>query len=106
MIRTRHFVNVYSENYKPVNPHLAVTPVDMENMTNKGRSVSTAALENFVYYNGDMLDGLPLDMVRGSDMNDVWEAAQTAKGKVNRLRTKRARELHDMQMRQQEKGGE
>lgn len=93
----------YDEYWQPVNPRLSVSPKDMELMTAQGRAVSVSSMENFIFYNGDQLDGLPLDMQRGQDMNSIWEAEQVARHKVRNLAHKRSRELHDMEMRQ--KGG-
>lgn len=102
MIVTRFWTNTYQEHFKPVNPNLAITPAQMEHMTLQGRAVSTSALDKFAFFNGDQLNGLSLDMVRGADINDVWEASQNTKGKLSQLKTKKARDLHRMALRQQE----
>lgn len=101
-IVTRYVRNVFQEHYKPVNPYLAITPRQMEEMTMQGRAVSTQSLANYEYFNGDQLDGLPVDLVRGVDINSVWEASQDTKQKMAKLRTRKARELHRMQVKQQE----
>lgn len=106
MIRQVLVTNRYQEHYKPVNPNLAVTPKDMEKMTAQGRSISANSLENFIYFNGDMLDGLPIDMCRGVDINDIYQASQVSKAKMSRLRTKRAREIHATERADSRKGGE
>lgn len=100
IIIARHWKPIKDEHYEPVKPNLSVTPAQMETMTAQGRSISTSSLENFIYFNGDQLDGLPLDLQRGQDMNTIWEASQAAKSKIRSLARQRSRKLHDMQLEQ------
>lgn len=106
VIVQRYHKNIPQEHYLPVNPHLSITPKDMERMTLQGKSISTSSLQNFVYFNGDQLNGLPIDMCRGVDMNDIYEASQSAKGKTGRLRTERARQIHKAEQASKMKGGD
>lgn len=99
-MRTVFWHPVRDEHYEPVKPNLSVSPADMERMTAQGKSISTSSLENFIYFNGDQLDGLPLDLKRGQDMNTIWEASQAAKSKVRALARARSRKLHDLQVEQ------
>lgn len=85
--RSRETVDCPFNDYRPINSELtvrnglAVTPSQMMDMTQRGISISNSNL--------DYLEGtpnpsatVPIEQSRGVDVNDVWQASQTAKKRL------------------------
>lgn len=66
----------------------AITPAQMQNLTNAGRAVSMASLENVSYYDDGLTDSdnMPLENMRGIDENLLWEASENTKEKIRNFR--------------------
>lgn len=85
--KNRKTVNCPFNNYRPINSDLtvrnglAVTPSQMADMTRRGISISTANLD-FLEGSLNPSSEVPVEQARGVDVNDVWQASQTAKKKL------------------------
>lgn len=64
-----------------VQQNLAVTPAQMMSLTEKGIAISTQTLQ---YDEGSLNPSniVPIDARRGVDVNDVWQASETARKKL------------------------
>lgn len=65
---------------------LAVTPTQMYDMMQKGIPISTQNLSDDMFYDGDTNPdfALPLDMKRGIDVADCWEASMDIKSRAKK----------------------
>lgn len=70
---------------QPKVPALALTPAQMDDMRKRGQSISTQNLDN-MYYDGSVNNSfdLPLDQIRGVDINDVWNASKESGKKLRK----------------------
>lgn len=68
-----------------VQPGLAMTPAQIQRATELGLPVSSASLSSDVFFDGyDGTGDIPLsvDMMRGVDIVDTWNASHDAKQKL------------------------
>lgn len=65
---------------------LAVTPTRMYEMMQQGIPISTQNLSDEMFYDGDTNPSfdLPLDMQRGIDVADCWEASMDIKSRAKK----------------------
>lgn len=80
------FDNSYRDGEKKVNPvNMAITPSMMDSLTSEGRTTCMHQLDGMLYY-PDIPDNseLPLEMTRGVDENDCWEASQEVSQKLRK----------------------
>lgn len=71
-----------------VNPHLALTPHEMDDLRLSGKPISVNQLDN-QYFDGeeDLHDfDIPLTQQRGVDINDAWEKAQESRQKLSKVK--------------------
>lgn len=67
----------------PVNPHLAMTPQEMAQRTQKGQTIAAQTLADSAYFDGtSQAENLPLLFQRGIDANTLWEDAKRTKNKI------------------------
>lgn len=76
---------VRSDNDDVVCPNLAVTPVDIARLTQKGIAVNTANASMFSF-DANPSDGLQPEMRADSDRNSMWELSHRAKQKLLKVR--------------------
>lgn len=78
-----------TENDVKVQPHLAYDVSDLAQMVQMGKPISTTSAEN-MYYDGssDVSFNLPLDKQRGVDLNDMFQAAASARKKLSKIDVK------------------
>lgn len=65
----------------PVVQGLAVTPSEVAKLTERGVAVSTGN-SSLGYSEGVQDPALTVDMMRGVDINDVWQAEQDSRSKL------------------------
>ena len=73
----------------------AITPSQMSKLTNQGKAVSMASLDNVSYFDniGDF-EGMPLENTRGVDINTLWEASESSKSKIKEFKQHQKRNSH------------
>lgn len=66
-------------------PHAAFDLADLDQMRKQGVGISTSNAEN-LYYDGDVNCSfdVPLDMQRGVDINDLWNADQSTRRRMSK----------------------
>lgn len=73
--------------YEPiVQNNLAVTPEQLAEMTAKGIPISTNNLSGGFEETTTSGHDVPMEFQRGVDLNDVWNAKETAKKKARKLK--------------------
>lgn len=84
-IRERKNANVvcYNEPLQHVQSHLSVTPAEMLQMSERGIPISSH-MRDGDFYDGDNQPLVTIDPIymRGVDINDAWNAQQSAKQKL------------------------
>ena len=83
-LSSRHIPEVKTstcENCKVV-PGLAYTPSDMARLSERGVSVST--VNDQLFYDGSPAASfdIPIEMRRGVDANDAWNASRSARRRI------------------------
>lgn len=81
------FNNECVKGEKKVNPvNMAITPAMIDQLTSEGKATSMHQLDGMLYY-PDIPDNaeLPLEMTRGVDENDCWEASQESSEKIRKF---------------------
>lgn len=70
-----------SDNCKVV-PGLSYSPSDMSRLVENGVAVSS--MNDNLFYDGDKSPSfdIPLELRRGTDINDAWNAARTARRRI------------------------
>lgn len=75
------------EHEQSVRPHMAYDPKELDALRKQGKSISNANVEG-LYYDGDIINSdnfrLPMDSIRGVDINDMWNYQQ----RTNRTRSR------------------
>lgn len=80
----------------PVESDLALTPAQMELMTNNGTPVSTQLIAgNFDDGVPNPSDDMPLMYQRGTDIVDAWDASKDAQSKLNKVKSDFAKYHND-----------
>lgn len=76
----------YVVDVTPVTQNLSITPSDMLEQTNHGFAVSSQ-LDSSMFSDGDTSPyvDLPLELRRGVDINDAWQASKDARQKIRKL---------------------
>lgn len=71
----------------PVASHAAYDLKDLDDMRRRGVPISTTQHES-QYYDGstDATFDIPLDQLRGVDINDVWNETKRVKGKLSKAK--------------------
>lgn len=75
-----------SKNDTPVQPGLALTPSQMQRMSEKGIPVS-AQTNDALFYDGDVRPSfdVPLDLQRGIDVATMWQKRQDIRAKHKKV---------------------
>ncbi len=81
-----HFANTDYQLYeKKTNPrNMSIRPADIAKLTAEGKATCMASLAGALHYPNVQDDVLPFEMHRGIDLNDCWEAEQTAQETVKK----------------------
>lgn len=70
---------------------LALSPAEIENLTNKGRSAALGSLEGNAYYdNLPRGADVPIEDRRGITLDDVWRSSKASQHRIMSARTKMA----------------
>lgn len=79
----RHYKFVPTSTDEKVMPNLAVTPAQMQKMTNNGVAVSSQGVSDF--FDGEVNPSfdLPVDRLRGVDIVEVWESQKSSRKHIN-----------------------
>lgn len=88
------FDNSCKVGEKRVNPvNMAITPSQIDQLTADGKATCMHQLDGMLFY-PDIPDGaeLPLEMTRGVDENDCWEASQEASEKIRKFHEFKAKQ--------------
>lgn len=75
------FCNICKPTDLVTQPNLALTPRDIRSLSERGMSVSAQRIGQ-INDNDTPSDYLPLEDMRGTDLNTAWEISQKAKNKV------------------------
>ena len=81
-----HFAKLQKRDTdQPVLPHAAYDLHELDDMRKQGIGISVSNAEN-LYYDGDVNCSfdVPLDMQRGVDINDLWNATQSVKRRMTK----------------------
>lgn len=81
-------VTALSDTDAVVKQHLAYSLREVDELRRQGKPISSPSLES-QYYDGDInvsSDMLPLDNLRGVDINDMWEESQDKKERLSKAR--------------------
>lgn len=82
----RYYVDKGEKSFFPVQDGLTLTPSQMDTMRKQGRPVSTMQLPEDMFFDGATKPtGITIENARGIDVNDVWQAQQTAKKKIKKF---------------------
>lgn len=105
-IQSRRFCSIKrNTGEKVVQNDLAITPRQMDQMMKDGIPISAQNLNADMFYDGDANPGfdIPLDMQRGIDIADCWDASVSIRKKAKKglLRDKKQFDSTNVQ-----KGGE
>lgn len=65
-------------------PHLAFDLADLDALRRQGKPITTANVES-MYYDGQETNNFdfPLEVMRGVDINDAWDAMQSGRKRVS-----------------------
>lgn len=69
------------ENCKVI-PGLAYTPSDMARMSDRGISISSMNDQNFYDGSPSAKFDVPIELRRGVDVNDAWNASRSSRRKI------------------------
>lgn len=66
-------------------PHLAYDLADVDTLRRQGKPISQPNVES-MYYDGQVTENFdfPLDVMRGVDINDAWDAMQSGRKKISK----------------------
>lgn len=81
-------VTALSDTDAVVKQHLAYSLREVDELRRQGKPISSPSLES-QYYDGDVnasSDMLPLDNLRGVDINDMWEESQDKQDRLSKAR--------------------
>lgn len=68
-----------------VNPHLAITPTDMEQMSLQHKAIASNVNENNISFNGNQTSSLPIEFQRGVTLNTIYEAGLRSRRKIEQF---------------------
>ncbi|UPW41270.1 hypothetical protein [Sigmofec virus UA08Rod_4527] len=79
---------IYPDEYIKVEQGLSVSPSQVAELTAKGIPVSSTNVSQFIDGSPNPSFDLPIDELRGVDINDVWEASKEAARNLSNAQTK------------------
>lgn len=80
--RTSRTAHIIDNGFEKTVPGLSLSPSQVSKMAEKGISVSTQIANSFVDGSPNPTFDVPIEELRGVDVNDVWNASQDAKKRI------------------------